>query len=394
MKKSVSIILIVVALFCVFYGIRYLENPAETKIAVLEVYENKIKTSGYVVCTEQVYSAPTSGMVYHYVQEGTRVGKGKALSTVYSGDVATTTLQELNSISQKIAELEAEGVGKSYMAGSTNSEEYIESMKDKIVSAKVMGDVSKIGEYKDRIHGTITGDMTNTDITLLEELKTKKANIEASLSHNKNDVYSQMSGIFSKNVDSLEGVLTPKNVLKYTVSDYSNISKTAMESKTNANSGQPVCKVVNNHEWYVMTVISREQAKDLKEGREIKIRFNDLPGVTANGTVEYISSEESTVDKNVVVVKFEEYKEGVLSLRHTQIEIILESYEGYKIPVSALHVAEDGTKGVLVKSEGAQILKPCNVIYTDAANQTVIITPVSGSRNMLREYDAIVIGEK
>ena len=44
MKKSISFILIVVICFCIFYGIRYVENPVETQTAISEIYENKIDT--------------------------------------------------------------------------------------------------------------------------------------------------------------------------------------------------------------------------------------------------------------------------------------------------------------------------------------------------------------
>lgn len=394
MKKSITFILIVVVCFCVFYGIRYVENPVETQTAISEIYENKIDTTGYIVRTEQVYNAPATGMVYHYIQEGTRVGKGRVLSTVYTGDVSEETLQELNSINQKIAELENEGENTAYMTGGTNSEGDIENIKNNIISAKSTRKIEKIATYKALINSIITGDAKSTKTSTLDELVAKKNSIEASLRSLKNDIYSQISGVFSKNVDSLESVLTPKKIGTYKVADYDNLSENAKEIKNSADSGQPICKVVNNHEWYVMTTVTKEQAQELKIGQNVKMRFGYLPGVTAGGKINYISTEEGNEDRNVVVIKFEEYREGVFSIRYSDMELILESYEGYKIPVSALRVTEDGKKGVLVKSAGAQVIKPCNVIYSDLVRQTVIITPVSGSKNLLREYDSIVIGEK
>lgn len=394
MKKSIFIILAVVLGVCIFYGIRYIENPAETQIAVSEVYENKIDTSGYLVFTEQVYSAPVEGNIYHYIQEGTRVGKGKALSTVYTSEVSKETLQELNSITQKIHELESDGMGKNYVAGGSNSQEVIENLKNSIVDAKTNSEISKIGKYKNRINAVITGDTKYLESGSLEELTNKKVSIESSIRNYKNDIYSGISGVFSKNVDTMEETLTPKKILTYTLDDYIAIGNKAISEKTETRYGEPVCKVVNNHEWYVMTTISREETEQVKVGKKVQVRFGYLPGVTAKGKIEYISTENAEANKNVVVIKFDEYREGVYSLRHSEMEIILESYEGYRIPVSALRVMDDGSKGVLVKTEGAQILKPCNVIYTDTVNETVIITPVSGSKNLLREYDDIVIGEK
>lgn len=394
MKKSIAFILIVVICFCIFYGIRYVENPVETQTAISEIYENKIDTTGYIVRTEQVYNAPATGMVYHYIQEGTRVGRGRVLSTVYTGDVSEETLQELNSINQKIAELENEGEATSYMTGGTNSEEDIENIKNNIIAAKSNRKIEKIATYKALINSIITGDAKSAKTSTLDELVVKKNSLEASLRSRKNDIYSQISGVFSKNVDSLESVLTPKNIETYKIADYDNLSENAKENKNSADSGQPVCKVVNNHEWYVMTTVTKEQAAELKVGKSVKMRFGYLPGVTASGKINYISTEEGNQDRRVVVIKFEEYREGVFSIRYSDMELILESYEGYRIPVSALRVTEDGKKGVLVKNVGTQVVKPCNVIYSDLAGQTVIITPVSGSKNLLREYDSIVIGEK
>lgn len=394
MKKSIYFILIVVVCFCIFYGIRYVENPVETQTAILEVYENKIDTAGYIVRTEQVYNAPASGKVYHYIQEGTRVGKGRVLSTVYTGDVSEEALQELNGINQKIAEIETEGEVTSYMAGGNNSEEDIENIKNNIISAKRNRKIDKIANYKAQINAVITGDSKAEGAVSLEDLIAKKNAVEASIVSPKNDIYSQISGVFSKNVDSLENILTPKDVLTYKLADYESLAETAKENKDSADSGQPVCKVVNNHEWYVMTTVAREQSDEVKVGKKVKMRFGYLPGVTANGRIEYISQEDSNTDKMVVVIKFEEYCEGVFSLRFSEMELILESYEGYRIPVSALRVTEDGKKGVLVKEAGAQVIKPCNVVYSDTVGQTVIITPVSGSKNLLRDNDSIVIGEK
>jgi len=394
MKKSVYIVLAVVLGICIFYGIRYIEKPVETQIALSEVYENKIDTSGYLVYTEQVYNAPVSGSIYHYIQEGTRVGKGKALSTVYTKEVSKETLQELNSINQKIHDLESDGMGKNYFSSSSNSQEVIENLKNNILDSKANNDISKIGKYKNRINAVITGDTKYLESGSVEELMERRTTIENGIKNYKNDIYSGISGVFSKNIDSYEGVLTPKKVLQYNYSDFDKLEKPESHVKETAEFGDPVCKVVNNHEWYVMTTVTKKETEQISVGKKVQVRFDSLPGVTANGKIEYISEEDATTARHVVVIKFEEYQEGVFSIRYSDMEIILESYEGYRIPVSALRVTEDGSKGVLVRNTGSQVVKPCNVVYSDIVNQTVIITPVSGSKNLLKEYDHIVIGEK
>lgn len=391
MKKSIIFILISVISFCVFYGIRYLENPVATQPAIMEVYEQKIDSVGYIVRSEQVYDAPASGTVYHYVQEGTRVARNSPLSTVYTGEISEATLQELNNINKKIYEIESSGNKESFSSAGYSNESDIENIKNNIIEAARNDDIEKIAEYKSQINSVITGDSKNAEGNNLQELKDRKWQLEASISSAKRDIYSQMSGVFSKNVDGLEEILIPNDVLKYKLEDYLALSEKAKEQALVDSNA--VCKVVNNYTWYVLMAIDKSAAADLKVGKSVKVRFDEIPGIEAAGKIAYISTEDSVTKKNVVVVKCEEYQEGVFSLRHSGVELILKSYEGYRIPVSAVRVSGN-EKGVLVRNGDTQVFKPCDIIYTDTGEQTVIVAPVSGARRLLMEYDNIVVGEK
>ena len=388
MKKSVLFVLLCVVCFCVYYGVRYIENPVDTQAAILEVYENKVDTSGYVVRTEQVYDAPAAGTVYHYIQEGTRVKKNSVLSTVYAGGVSEETLRELNNLASKIEELKNSG---KYTVSGTSGGNDIENVRKNIIRATQNGDASEMANYKMQLNSIITGNVQVDTGENVESLEARKQSLEASIGGAKNDIYSQMSGVFSKNVDGLENILTPQAVLSYKLADYNNIAETA---KNNAQGGsKPVCKVVNNHTWYVMLTVDRQTAAKLKPDQTVKLRFEYLPGIEADASVCSISAEDSSADKNVVVLKCEQYKEGVFSIRFSKIELILESYEGYRVPISAIRI-NDNERGVIVKNGVSQVFKPCSVIYSDMQGQTAIIKPASGAANMLREYDNIVVGEK
>ena len=392
MKKSILFVLLSAFCFCVFYGIRYMENPVKTQTAILEVYEQKIDTVGYIVRSEQVYNAPASGTVYHYVQEGTKVSRNSPLSTVYTGEISEATLQELININKKIYEIESSGNKDSFSSAGYSNEEDIENIKNKIIEASKNDEIEKISEYKAQINSVITGDSKNINTSNLEDLKNRKWQLETSINSAKRDIYSQMAGVFSKNVDGLEEILTPNAVLKYKLEDYLNLSDVIKEKSTEENNA--VCKVVNNYTWYVVMAVDSTTAEELKVGKKVKVRFDEIPGIEADATIAHISTEDTGTKKNVVVVKCEQYKEGVFSQRYSGVELILKSYEGYRIPVSAIRINDKHEKGVLVRNGGTQVFKPCNVVYTDTVEQTVIISPVTGSKNLLREYDNIVVGEK
>lgn len=391
MKKSVYFILLCLMMFCTFYGIRYIRRPEKSQPAVSEIYENKVITSAYIVKTEQVYNAPADGRIYHYLGEGTKVKKNNILMTVYTGDVSEQTLAELNSINQKITELQNSGT--SYSLGS-NSQENIDIIKGNIIKAANGNELGNIENYKLQINSIVTGsiqDMRKSDISALES---KKQSIELGLQSAKSDIYSQMAGVYSKNVDGLEETLTPRAVMEYKVEDYDRIKQPIEKPQSAVTSGQPVCKVVNNQTWYVMTVVKTDIAAKLSKGQKVTVRFSQLPGIETKGTIEYISKEDRNTDKNVVVIKCEQYKEGVLSLRQTGVELVIESYEGYRVPISAIRIV-DGKKGVMVRTEAGNCFRKCKVLYTDMLDQTVIISKdFDDNKGQLMESDSIIIGEK
>ncbi|MBR4173377.1 MAG: hypothetical protein IKR46_03290 [Clostridia bacterium] len=83
-----------------------------------------------------------------------------------------------------------------------------------------------------------------------------------------------------------------------------------------------------------------------------------------------------------------------MSLRKTGVELVLESYEGYRVPISAIRT-KDGVKGVMVRTENGTNFRKCKILYTDIADQTVIIAKeFEDTKGILKETDSIIVGEK
>lgn len=392
MKKSAYFILLCLMMFCTFYGIRYIKRPEKSLPAISEVYENKVITTAYIVKTEQVYAAPADGRIYHYLQEGAKVKKNSILAAVYTGNVSEQTLAELNNLNQKITELQSSN--SSYSFGS-NSQENIDIIKGNIIKASNSNDLGNIEGYKSQINSIVTGSVQDIRKSDISELEVKKQNIEASLQSGKSDIYSQMAGVYSKNIDGLEETLVPKGIKSFRLADYNAIKATEQETQnTTVTAGQPVCKIINNQTWYVMTAVNKDTVSKLSKGQKVTVRYSQLPGIESEGIIEYISTEDGNTDKNVVVIKCERYLEGVLSLRFTGIELVIESYEGYRIPMSAIRLV-NGKKEIMVRTEAGTFLRKCKVLYTDISDQTVIISPdFDDTRGRLKDTDRIIIGEK
>lgn len=395
MKKSVAFILTAVTVFICIYAVRYLDKPVETITARLNEYEESTAADAYFVRKEAVYESKASGTFYTYAREGARVGKDRLIAAVYNGIVDAQSLQEINNLNKKITELEEYDKNNSFSKDDSDSETRLKNLKNEILTAVESNKVSEISKIKKSIKSVVSGEDVDGGGESAEELERRKNAIEASLGHSKSDIYSDCSGVFSTNIDGLENELTVDKLDTYTLSDFDAVGEKAAESgaKTTALSSEAVCKVIDNHVWYVFSKVKTEIASGFEKGQRVTLRFDSIPGVEAEASIMRTDISEDS-EYSIVIFECEKYIEGIFSIRQSSLEIISEEYSGFKIPISAVRV-RDGQQGVMIRYGINEIFKPCEVIYTDRENDTVIIKPVTeGVTNPLEQFDKIVIGEK
>ncbi len=390
MKKSAIIILIISVIAVIFYGMRYLKTSDETMIANAVTKEEVLHKEGIIVYNENVYKAPTDGTFYSFTEEGARVGKNRSIAKCYDGVVDKESLQNLKNIQKKIVDA-GNGPTSKMHSDDASVQAVIDGFKADIVDAVTNGDVSKISELKKSIKVAAGLEEGEDILENLEELLKEKTEIEASIGKNPQNIYSDMSGIYTTLIDGLEDVIVPEELNSYTVSKYRELKEPeeSMIGTRTVDSGEIVCKVVDNHEWFLASVISAEERKKLNVGDKIGLRISELPGKVVDVTVDYISEEEDGSQEYFISIKCEQYLEGVFNIRKCKFDIILSSYFGYEVPVYAIRV-RDGKNGVLVQGSGIEIFKECEILKRDDKTGLVMVAP-KGEGSELKNGDRIII---
>jgi len=394
-RRGVTIILIITICAVFFYGYRYLKIPVETKTARITRLEDVISCNAYISRQETVYSAERTGTMYSYVTEGARVAKNMKIATVYQGNADNDLIQELNNIDIKVAELEKKKEESEHFTGDYGSvESTMETIKNKIITAAIENDIADIGEYKASINSLYSNGADNYADTI-SGLNTRKTEIESQLGNNKSDIYSTISGIYSENVDGLEGILTLESIMQYTVADFNSLSYDGANARisNSVNASDTICKVVDNHVWYAVTVIPKAKAHEIKNDKNLLIRFDSLPGEEVAAEVVYISQEAEEEENVLIVLKSERYLEGVYGIREGKMEIVVSRYTGFEVPVYAVRIIDD-KKGVLISKGTSEIFCECDIIYTDEEKGTAIVYPSSDAKRKLSIGDKIILGEK
>lgn len=369
-----------------------LNPPVKSEMVRYGTVENSEEYDGIVIRDERVLMSDSDGVLENVVSENDMVRKGKQVASVYAGGVDSDTQAKLKQINARIAEISGSQSGKFIFNGdktkldgqiSTRVSDLMISLNSKDLQnvAKLKGDLNVLINKKLEV----SGEMGSVS-TMLDDLKSQKERYEQQLASSKKNLYAPTPGIYSTLIDGYEQILSAKSAAGMTVADFKNIFDS--EEKAQEGAQVPVCKIVNNVEWYVNMLVPADKAADMKTGQAVYIKFGEGTD-EYNATITYISPADSK--KCVVGVTATEYSEFALKTRKSKVTLITDKYNGIKIPVEAIRV-NNGVQGVYTVTEGLMKFKTADIIYKD--NKYAIVRENTADRGSVLLYDEVVIDAK
>lgn len=397
MKKFFIVVISLVIIMITCYGIGYVLTPVRS--IKLEEYEHEISIEcpqAYIVRDETIFTAPSAGTFYGNISEGERVSKGTVISTVYPEHMDGTDVRKLATLDKQInrlKDLQAQSV--LYSADTTSVESAVSGKMYEISKLAKENDISRIRENKSDINKLRRGeDISVSDkITALEA---EKVIIESGMTSGKMEIISNRSGVFSLYYDGLEDKLLPQNCQMYDA-EYIRSLKPELTKKQNAANvvpGDIVCKVMNNHDWYVLGIVESESSVLLKEYKKATVRLSDITNVGYEGEIVFVN-EPDINGECVFLVRVPMYAEAAFSYRNTDAEIIFEKYSGYKIPTEAIHTGDEFNSYYVNAMLGSKTHKcECEILYTDMAEGYSIIKSSDNAKNKLSSMERLVVGER
>ncbi len=377
----------------IVYGVKYAITPVNTQKLEYITQEDAINTNGFIIRDEWVMYTRSAGTVYSSVSEGARVAKDSAVGIFFYGDVGADKIKELGMTDAELksARIEEDSGSSAYL-DSSNIENNIYTREKSIIDASAENDIQTISGYKNDINILRQGGSLSADGEV-EQLENRKSQILSDIGVRYEEIYAQISGLFTTYVDGYEELLVPADIESYDVSYFESLSQspevTRIDSSVDA--GGAVCKIVNNHIWYVLLDIPADSMSGRAEGDKVRLRFNSIDEVVT-GTVNSVSEE--TDGRVTVTVKCQTYLESAYSYRLVDVDLIFESYDGYKIPIQAVRTGEDGTKKVIGISENRQYDCECEVLFTNSDGGWAIVDSAEDAENKLSDMDRIMIGER
>lgn len=397
MKKFFIIVISLAVLMIAAYSIVYVLAPASS--TELEQITHEVLVScedAYIVRDETVYYAASGGVVYNSVAEGERVSNNTVLSSVYSSNADPMELRRLKSIDKRINTIKKTELQSGRYSGDTAyAENEISGKMNSIIDLADEGEIEKIHMYREDINILRAGADISAD-TRLEQLESERASLEAGLSVGKTDIVSDRAGIFSSYVDGLEASLLVDSVADYNA-EY--IRSLSVEGERNSDgyavgAGTAVCKIMNNHVWYILGITNSEYAQLFNSYENATVRFPNLTGSQTGGRISYVSEPDEN-DECIFLIEIPSYIESAFAYRNIDTDIVFEEHSGYKIPTEAIRIGENMDDYYVFASIGSETYRcDCNILYTDTAEGYSIIESKSNATNKLSMMERLIIGEK
>lgn len=319
----------------VYFGVNlaaYFSDPYTTTVAFSYTGENAVTVSGYVVRKEEVLEGG-GNLVYSSRSEGERVSRGGTVALVYP---TVQALNDANTLRDLNSQMEQLQYAKSLAAGSQASarlDDEISGTLSDFRTALAGGSYITAAEKGQSLRtavlrrGYAYSGAGGLDASM-EALQSRISELTASAETNVTRISAPKAGLFSGLVDGYEAALTPESIKEMTPSGYRSIAPAANVSG--------VGKMVYGDEWSFVTMMRSEDVKRLQVGDKVTLRFQKGMDRDMEMKVSYISGDEG--GRRVVTFTAQRYLHLATLLRHQNAQVIFESYDGIRVPRSAVRV--------------------------------------------------------
>lgn len=397
MKTNVIKILFITVAVCVFVNIVYqfylnISNPYKTETVYEYAMEEVVSTDGFVFKDETVITDASSGVVNYLYTNGSHVAINSEVARIYQNQDDVQTTAQIESLEQQILCLnEAQSVGVAQQTDLSVVEKDFSNVYYNLIKDLNQDDLSDLSNEIDEINSLlnkkqiITGKAEDFNDTIAQ-LTAQKQSLESSIKSQPKSIITPSAGYFVDSVDGYEGVLSLDYAASITISELQDLLNQSAPSVSEGNVGKVIIDPILNF----VGIASRDSLMNLKVGSECTLRFSELgievPATIAN--VQYDINQE----KGLITFSIDYMSDRIATARKDHVDAVINSYEGLRIPKSAIRTNENGEQGVYVVNNVSMNFQKIDIIYE--SSEYVLSKPHSTDSEYLQLYDTIIVQGK
>ncbi len=408
---TVVISLILIYIVFLFITTKFIGNNSYvTETVYRSQADDVIKTTGFVVRDEEYIEKTQDGILVYELSDGEKVTAGGDVASVYNDENDAINQQKLNEIDDQIAYFEE--LNKSASDVNVGLDTVNNQLNEKLISLiQTVNDhnFEYIKNAEDELMSSIyrkqyiTGE--NNDFSdRIAELTKQKKDLSEQSAKRIDTIKTDSSGYFSSKIDGYENSFDIKKLDEIT---YTQLSKV---QKADVDEDKYTGKIIKGINWYIVCPVTEDEANNITHSSpSVSIKLPYATNENIPATVVSIN-QFSNEEKAVLVLECKYMSAALSEIRNESVDIIIDTYEGFKISKSALHddyvtkttKDENGNKtteekkvqGVYVVYGEELVFKQVCILYSD--NDYVICEEQPDSEALfngetIELYDKIIV---
>ena len=353
-----------------------------------------VSLDAYIMRDETVLFAETRGNLGQTAADGEKVRVNQEVAKIYS-EPDTEIRSRLRNIETQL-DLLVESSQADYLTVSDTSkiDRMISDMFLKMKSETEGNQIHHATAMKNELLGMIgkrnvitTGTGTSGSVRSSDKiimLGDERRALLSQLSSVLGVVYTPTSGYYYSAADGYESIFSSSKADTISLADFDEMINSDPAADILGAAGTVSGKIIRDYEWFAACPSTKEKLRLFTEGKNYKVTFPNNPEFEIEMNLHKIISQTDS-DDIVLLFKTSYMPEGFAYFRSQSAEIIEVVHTGYKVPMSAVRMADvsvdytvvnealgttetktetyNGVKGVYVLEGGIVRFKRISVVY-------------------------------
>ena len=317
-------------------------------------------------------------------EDGKEISKGALLAISTDSEKDLEETNHLAELSREISRLETFLSSSASVVDASSREDNVASSARKLASAVATQDY----EATDTAALDLSSLLFMQDASDKAEAKLNKLKAEQeSYSNDSRDddamIEAPSAGIFTRTTDGFEST-SSSEVTSISVSGLKDLMHQSSEPEEGAYG-----KIIRSFTWHFLALVNSDTAQRLSDGASVSLSFPRYYSGLIPATVLSISKEDGG---NCAVVFSTKYAlSETMAMRHATAEIIFSQSNGLKVPVSAMHVDDDGNSFVYCLTAKTVERKQVEIL---TSNKEYYLVKQDTSSSALHEGDTLITAGK
>lgn len=389
--KVLVLILSIFMLVTVFHQfVQVFEDDYTTETATVYSSAEKVTFNGVYVRNETIVSGGKNGVLSYPSSDGSKVAKDSVVAYVYRSANDIYINQQIESLKNEVEILKKEqSPGTTVVA----QPEFISSLIDEkyrtITTLAARNDLSSLrSESNDfqmltGIYQIVIGEETDYN-DRIEQLEKQIKLLEAKQNNPIDIITVPNSGYFISYVDGYEDILSTDKLSSITADDIKEVIKNDGYNAAKV-SKKAVGKIVDDYEWDLVGIVNPKDAS-FNPGKEVKVKLSSTPDLLTAKIADVIETDDP--EECVIVLSCEKLNFNLVQYRTERVEIILDDFNGIKVPREAVRFNKNNEKGVYVLLGQRIAFKKVDVIYEC---DEYLLSAITSDTSYISVYEDIIL---